>query len=125
MRGETLIPRSEPATQMLHERRVNYTMREKDGTVDEQGTKSRRNCEVPFIWGKFGKTVHDPVPFLRILGSVIVSKVRGWKDPGGALYDDVVIFTRDDAPLTGLVSDRQLSLSESDVLPAARGQIEH
>ena len=110
---------------MLHERRVNYTMREKDGTVDGQGTKSRRNCEVPFIWGKFGKTVHDPVAFLWSLGSAIVSKVRGWKDVGGALYGDVAIFTRDDAPLTGLVSDRQLSLSESDVLPAARCQVEH
>ena len=110
---------------MLHERRVNYTMREKDGTVDGQGTKSRRNCDMPFIWGKLGMTVHDPVAFLGFLGSAIVSKVKGWKDVGGELYHDVAIFNRDDAPLTGLVSDRQLSSSESDVLPAARDQAEH
>ena len=100
-------------------------MREKDGTVDGQGTKSRCNCDMPLVWGEIGKTVHDPVAFLGFLGSAIVSKVKGWKDVDGELYHDVAIFNRDDAPLTGLVSDRQLSSSESDVLPSARDQVEH
>jgi len=69
--------------------------------------------------------VHDPVALLGFLGSVFVSKVMAWKDLGGALDDDVAMFTRDDEPLKGLVSSGQSSSSESNVLPPARGRVCH
>jgi len=69
--------------------------------------------------------VHDTFAFLRFLGSAFVSKVKVWKYLGGALDDDVAISTGDDLPLKGLVSDRQSSSSESDLLPPGRGQGEH
>ena len=67
--------------------------------VDSQGTKSRRNCKVPFVRGGFKNAAHALVAFLGFVGSAIVSKVSGWKDLGGALDDDVAIFTRGDLPL--------------------------
>ena len=78
---------------------------------------------MPFVQGKFRKTEHDPVVLPGFLGSAVVSKVRGWNDPRGAFYDDVAIFTTDDSPLKRVVSNRQSSSSESDVLPPARGQV--
>ena len=98
-------------------------MCKKDGTVDGQGTKSRRKFEVPFVRGEFRKTVHDPVAFLGFLGNAFISKVRGWYDPRGSLDDDVAIFAIEDSPLKRPVSD---SSSESDVvLPPAWGRVGH
>ena len=79
---------------------------QEDGTVDWQGTRFRRNYEVPFVLGKFRKTTHNPVANLGFLRSTFVSKVRGWNDSGGALDDDVAIITRDNLPLKELVSDK-------------------
>ena len=73
--------------------------------------------------GKVRRAEHDPVALLGFLGSALVSKVEDWKDPGGAFYDDVVIITRVDSPLNGVMSNRQSSSSESDVLPPARGRV--
>ena len=53
----------------------------------------------PFVRGEFGNTCHDPVALLGFLGSAFVSKVRGWKELGGGLDDDVAIFTKGDSPL--------------------------
>ena len=70
--------------------------------------------------------VHDQVAFLGFLGSASVSKVRGWPERRGELDDDVSrMSTRDDFPLKELVSDRQSSSSESNILPAARDRVEH
>jgi len=80
---------------------------------------------VPFVQGEFRNTVHDTFAFLGFLGSAVVSKKKPWKDVGGALDDDVSISTVDDSPLKGLVSDRQSSSSENDLLPPGRGQVGH
>jgi hypothetical protein len=81
---------------------------------------------VPFVRGEFRKTVLDPVAFLGFLGSAFVSKVRGWYDEGGACDDDVSrLLTTGDCPLKELVSDRQSSSSESDILPPAGGRVGH
>ena len=77
---------------------------------------------MPFVRGKWKKTELDPVALLGFLGSALVSKVRDWKELGGEFYDDVIIFTVD-SPLNGVVSNRQSSSSESDVLPPARGRV--
>ena len=60
---------------MLHERMVNSTMCGKDGTVDGQGTMSRRNCKVPFVGWEFRKKVCDHVAWLGFLRNAFVSKV--------------------------------------------------
>ena len=70
--------------------------------------------------------VHDPVTCPGFLWSAFVSKVRGWPDRGGELDDDVArMLTVDDSPLKELVSDRQSSSSESNILPPAWGRVEH
>ena len=123
--GATLIPRSEPATRMLYERRVNPRMREKmNGTVDWQENKFRCSWKVPFIEGNFVKTAYDSVAFLGFLGSAFVSKVSAWSDRG-ALNDDIPIFSADDSPLKWLVSNRQSRSSGSGPLPPARRRVGH
>jgi hypothetical protein len=78
---------------------------------------------VPFVQGEFRNGGHDDlIALLGFVWSAFVSKVRGWKDIGGEPDDNVAIFTRVDSPLKGLVSDRQVSSSESDVLPPAWGR---
>ena len=79
---------------------------------------------MPFVQGEFRNTVHDTFAFLGFPGSAVVSKVIAWKDVGGALDDDVAI-SGDDSPLKGLVSNRQSSSSETDLLPPGRGQVGH
>ena len=67
-----------------------------------------------------------PARFLGFIVSAFVSKVRGRKDRGGDRDDDVArLFTMGDAPLNDLVSDRQSSSSESDILPPAWGWVGH
>ena len=70
--------------------------------------------------------VLDPIVILGFIGSAFVSKVRGWNDRGGDRDDDVApLFTTGDSPLKELVSDRQLSSSEGDISPLARGRAGH
>ena len=69
------------------------------------------------------KMVLDPIMFLGFIGSAFVSKVRGWKDQ--IRDDDVALLTIVDSPLKELVSDRQSSSSESDILRPARGRVGH
>ena len=80
---------------------------------------------MPFVRGEFtNRGLLDPVAFLGFLGSAFVSKVRGRYDRGGACDDDVACLTTD-SPLKELVSDRQSSLSESDILPPGFGRDGH
>jgi len=53
----------------------------------------------------------DWVAFLGFLGKVFVSEISAGEDPGGALDDDVSVFTTADLPLTWLVSNSQTSSS--------------
>ena len=78
---------------------------------------------MPFVRGKWNRTELEPVALLGFLGSALVSKERDWKELGGEFYDDVIIFTRVDSPLNGVVSNRQSSSSKCDVLPPARGRV--
>ena len=81
---------------------------------------------VPFNYRDWITTKLDPVAFLGFLGSIFVSKVRDWSDVRGVLDGDVArLFTTSDSPLKELVSDRQSSSSESDILPPAQGQVLH
>ena len=54
---------------------------------------------MPFVRGELKNTAHDLAVFFGFVRSAIVSKVSGWKDLGGALDEDVAIFTRGDLPL--------------------------
>jgi hypothetical protein len=85
--------------------------------------KSRRNCEVPFVRGNFRKEVHDAVALLGFLvRGTFIGKVRGRNDPGGALDDDVAIFTRDDPPLLlGLGSADGFAATVSAAATTQRG----
>ena len=71
--------------------------------------------------------VLHPIFFLGfVAGSAIVSKVRGWTDRVRDRDDDVSrLLTTGDSPLKELVSDRQSSSSESEILPPARGRVGH
>ena len=70
--------------------------------------------------------VLNSVAFFGFLGITFVSKVRAWSELGGARDDDVArLLTMGDFPLKELVSDRQSSSSESNILPAARDRVEH
>ena len=63
---------------------------------------------MPFVRGGFKNAAHALVAFLGFVRSAIVSKVSGWKDLGGALDDDVAIFTGGDLPLER-VGERQIN----------------
>ena len=53
----------------------------------------------------------DSIACLGFLVKVFVSEISAGPDPGGALDDDVSVFTMADLPLTWLVSDSQSSSS--------------
>jgi len=62
---------------------------------------------VPFIQGELSNARYNPIAFLGFLGSVFVTKVRGRKELGGSLDDDVPNFTGEHTPLKGLVVSKQ------------------
>lgn len=76
---------------------------------------------MPFGREGFRKAAHDPVTFL---GIAFVSKVTLLKILGGARDDDGAwLCTMGDFPLKELVSDRQSTSSESDILPPGQGRV--
>lgn len=52
---------------------------------------------------------HNPVVFLRFLGSACVSKVSAREDLGGDLDNDAFLLTTQDSPLKWLMTNRHSS----------------
>ena len=67
----------------------------------------------------------DSIACLGFLVKVFVSEISAGPDPGGALDNDVSVFTMANLPLTWLVSNSQSNSSYSNALPFARRQVGH
>ena len=53
---------------------------------------------MPFDYG-WNKTEHDLIAFLGFLWFTVISEGKSWKQLGGDLDDEVVLFITNDFPL--------------------------